>query len=61
VPELSRIDAVPAGKLAGLEQIDDSRAVGSVLVTVRIPEGLAKVAALGMRDQLEQRDDLVWV
>src|SRR5262245_7512962 len=60
VPDLGRIDAMPARNLAGLEQEVDRRRVGPPQRPAhRISERLAVMPALRMRLQAEQTDDVV--
>lgn len=57
MPDLVGIDPVPVRPLAGFQQEED-RGAGAA-ASIRGAEGLAKMAAFGMRLQPEMGDDLV--
>src|SRR5262249_39628336 len=59
MPDLDRIDAMPVRAVAAPEQeIDRGRMRAAIAVDGLVAEGLAIVAALRMRPELETRDDL---
>ena len=59
VPDLRRIVSVPARHLAGLEQIENGGRVGATVMARFILEGLAVIAALWMRCEIQMFNNLV--
>ena len=59
MPELGRVDAVPGGALARLQQVVDGGGEGAAVRAGRVAERLAEMAALGVRHKSEQPNDLV--
>src|SRR5882762_4561179 len=59
MPDFRRVDAMPARDLARAQQIINGRRTSASVRAGVIAKGLAVEAALGMRLQVERRDDLV--
>src|SRR5712675_468885 len=59
MPDFRRVDAMPARDLARTQQVIDGRRTSSSVWAQIIAKGLAVEAALGMRLQVESRDDFV--
>src|SRR5258707_11652369 len=59
MPDFRRVDAMPARDLARTQQVINRRRTSSSVRARVIAKGLAVEAALGMRLQVERRDDLV--
>ena len=52
VPQLGRVDAMPARHLAGLQQKEDGGGMGATMRPGLVAERLAEPAAFGMRLEL---------
>src|SRR5262245_37959606 len=61
MPDLRRIDTVPARDLARFKQIVDRGRHRATARGVAVAKGLAEISAFGMRLQVEQADDIVCV
>src|SRR5688572_17557326 len=59
MPELGRVDLVPARHLARLQQKKDGGGMGAAMRPGLVAEGFAEPAVLGMRLQPEMRDHFV--
>ena len=58
MPDLDRVDAVPARAFAACQQEINRRRGGAAVNDTRIAEGLAIMPALGVRRERERADDV---